>query len=94
MDNLNRKNEAPGPGYYNYTSAFDMNNSDSNYQDMHFTLQLNAARKKQSSMFASGTERASILHFVKEKIENPGLLLASQNYTIYFFILLFPLFTV
>jgi hypothetical protein len=54
--------EAPGPGYYNYRSDFDLPEHGGNsYADTNFLMQLNAARKRQSAVFESRTGRDALM---------------------------------
>ena len=65
--------EAPGPGYYNYHSDFDMPETAGNnsYADTNFLMQLNAARKRQSAVFESRTGRDALMQEIKRK-DGPG----------------------
>lgn len=65
--------EAPGPGYYNYHSDFDMPESagGNSYADTNFLMQLNAARKRQSAVFESRTGRDAMMQEIKRK-DGPG----------------------
>lgn len=62
--------QAPGPGYYNYRGDFDLyDNSD----NTNYIVRLNAAKKKLSASFASGSSRNAMLNAeLKPKIGNPG----------------------
>ena len=62
--------QAPGPGFYNYRGDFDIfDNSDKT----NYIVRLNAAKKKLSASFASGTSRNAMLNAeLKPKIGNPG----------------------
>ena len=62
--------QAPGPGYYNYRGDFDIfDDSD----DTNYIVRLNAAKKKLSASFASGSRRNAMLNAeLKPKIGNPG----------------------
>lgn len=69
-----RMTEAPGPGYYNYTSDFDLPEQagSNSYADTNFLMQLNAARKRQSAVFESRTGRDSLMQEIKRKEGDPG----------------------
>ena len=74
LDKMNAKmTEAPGPGYYNYQSDFDLPETagSNSYADTNFLMQLNAARKRQSAVFESRTGRDSRMQEIKRK-EGPG----------------------
>lgn len=65
--------EAPGPGYYNYRSEFDLPEQGGNsYADTNFLMQLNAARKRQSAVFESRTGRDALMQEIKRKEGDPG----------------------
>ena len=66
--------EAPGPGYYNYRSDFDLpeNAGGNSYADTNFLMQLNAARKRQSAVFESRTGRDALMQEVRRKEADPG----------------------
>eukprot|EP00600_Ochromonadales_sp_CCMP1393_P001586 CAMPEP_0174977182 /NCGR_PEP_ID=MMETSP0004_2-20121128/13462_1 /TAXON_ID=420556 /ORGANISM="Ochromonas sp., Strain CCMP1393" /LENGTH=552 /DNA_ID=CAMNT_0016228327 /DNA_START=66 /DNA_END=1724 /DNA_ORIENTATION=- len=66
--------EAPGPGYYNYQSDFDLpeEHGTSSYADTNFLMQLNAARKRQSAVFESRTGRDALMQEISKKKEIPG----------------------
>jgi hypothetical protein len=66
--------EAPGPGYYNYRSEFDLPEEagGNSYADTNFLMQLNAARKRQSAVFESRTARDALMQEVKRRQGEPG----------------------
>ena len=66
--------EAPGPGYYNYQSDFDLPDpaGGNSYADTNFLMQLNAARKRQSAVFESLTHRDSLMQDINRRIGEPG----------------------
>lgn len=66
--------EAPGPGYYNYRSDFDLpeHGGSNAYADTNFLMQLNAARTRQSAVFESRTGRDSLMQEIKQKAVAPG----------------------
>lgn len=69
-----RMTEAPGPGYYNCQSDFDLppEAGSNSYADTSFLMQLNAARKRQSAVFESRTGRDSLMQEIKHKQGDPG----------------------
>lgn len=67
-----RESPAPGPGYYNVQSDFDIAEEGSHYHDTNFIMQLNAAKKRQTAVFESKTTRDAFLQDVIQKIDQPG----------------------
>ncbi len=76
LDKIRSKNcEVPGPGYYNAHSDFDLPDSaggGSSYNDTDFLMQLNAARKRQSAVFESRTQRDAMLGSIDKRSQEPG----------------------
>ena len=69
-----RMTEAPGPGYYNYQSDFDLPESagGNSYSDTNFLMQMNAARRRQSAVFESRTSRDALMQEIKRRDGEPG----------------------
>jgi hypothetical protein len=68
-----RMTEAPGPGYYNYQSDFDVPEANGNsYSDTNFLMQLNASRRRQSAVFESRTSRDSMMQDIQRRVGEPG----------------------
>jgi len=66
-------NAAPGPGYYNTRSSFEILNEKEVAGSTDFVLHLHASRKKLSASFASGSDRNSMLRdALKPRIGMPG----------------------
>ena len=75
LDKIAKKNnDVPGPGYYNTHSVFDMveTHGGASYQDTDFLMQLNAARKRQSAVFESSTQRDSMMKAIAKRRNEPG----------------------
>jgi hypothetical protein len=75
LDRIHAKNsDVPGPGYYNSRSVFDLPEAGGggSYNDTDFLMQLNAARKRQSSVFESRTQRDSMLKGISKRRNEPG----------------------
>lgn len=66
---LSKRVDAPGPGYYNTLSSFDL--AASGPMDQDFLLHLNAAKRRQLSVFESKTARDSLQQEVSRKA-GPG----------------------
>ena len=66
--------EAPGPGYYNYKSEFDLPDSSggNSYSDTNFLMQLQAAHQRKSAVFESRTGRDSLMQDIKRREGDPG----------------------
>ena len=67
-----KESAAPGPGYYNFRSDFDLPEEGNTFTDTSFLMQLTAARKKQSAVFESRTARDSLMQDIKRKLHEPG----------------------
>ncbi len=75
LDRIRAKNsDVPGPGYYNSRSVFDLPEAGggTSYNDTDFLMQLNAARKRQSAVFESRTQRDSMLRGISKRRNEPG----------------------
>lgn len=68
---LSKRSDIPGPGYYSSLSAFDLAGSDSP-MDTDFLVHLNAAKKRQLSVFESKTSRSSFQQEIERKRSQPG----------------------
>lgn len=66
--------EAPGPGYYNYRSEFDVPDhaGGNSYADTNFLMQLHASHQRKSAVFESRTGRDSLMQEIKRKEGDPG----------------------
>jgi hypothetical protein len=69
---LARVSDAPGPGYYDKPSDFDLNPTGSTLHDSDFLVHLNTAKKRQLSVFESKTNRDALLQEVERRRADPG----------------------
>lgn len=68
---LAKRSDAPGPGYYNTHSSFDLTGGHSPMES-DFLIHLNAAKKRQLSVFESKTARSSLEKEIERRKALPG----------------------